>query len=291
MKKGNRLFAVASSIILGIYSLFILFLVLWAFMSAFKSNLDFRYHPLSLPSAKYGWNVKNFITAYEVMRVPLATAEGIKYIYATEMLFNSVVYTLGCTFVSVFITCLVAYCCSRFRYKFCSILYYTVIVVITMPIVGALPSEVQMSKNLHIFDTFFGIFFMKSYFANINFLVFYAIFKNIPKTYTEASQIDGAGQWRIFFQIIFPLAKATTLAVGLLLFIQFWNDYSVPMLYLPSKPVIAYGLYVFQNSRSGEATNPIKLAASFLVCIPILIIFVCFREKLMANISFGGLKG
>ena len=294
MKRNNRLFAVISSIILGLYSLVLLSLLIWAFISSFKSDLDFTYHPIGLPLEKFGgWHFKNFLTAYETMTATYIHQKtgNIVYVYAGEMLMNSLIYTIGCTIVSVFVTSLVAYCCSRFRYKICEIIYYTVVVVITLPIVGALPSEVQMSRNLGIYDTFFGMFFMKSYFANMNFLIFYAMFKNIPMTYSEAAKIDGAGQWTIFFKVILPMAKATTLGVFLLLLIQFWNDYTVPMLYLPSHPVIAYGLYIFQNSRSEFATEPVKLAASFLVGLPVLILFIIFRDKLMSNISMGGLKG
>ncbi|MBQ8374352.1 MAG: carbohydrate ABC transporter permease [Clostridia bacterium] len=293
LKKSNVIFAVISSVILGAISLFYIVLLCWALISSFKSNLDFGYNPIGFPQAESwaGWHFENYYVAYRVLTVGVTYAERTVTVYAHEMLLNSVIYSVGCAISAVFWTALVAYCCSRFDYKICNVLYAVVIVVMMLPIIGALPSEVQMAKTLGLYDSLFGMFIMRAGFVNMNFLVFYGAFKGIPKTYTEAAIIDGCGQWRVFFQIILPLVKSSLLAVGLLQFIMYWNDYSIPMIYLPHHPVLSFGLHQFQESRSQHATEPIKLAATFICCAPVLVIFLIFRDKLMSNISFGGLKG
>ena len=142
-----------------------------------------------------------------------------------------------------------------------------------------------------------GMYIMKGYFANVNFLIFYAMFRGISGTYTEAGLLDGAGYWRIYFRIILPLASSTFLAVFLLSFIAHWNDYSTPLMYLPSYPPLSYGLYMISagSMDSGQIDNamtePAKIAACFLVSLPIIIIFSIFNQKIMTNVSVGGLKG
>ena len=293
LKRNNKVFAIISSIVLGVVVFFYLFILGWAFIASFKSAMDLQYNPLSFPSKKAygGWHPENFIIAFKIMNVQIADPAGTIYVYAPEMLFNSVIYSVGSVFMGLFMTALVAYCCAKYDYKICKIIYATVIVVMILPIVGSLPSSVQMSRKLGLYDHLYGTIIQNMGFCNINFLIFYAAFKSVPNTYAEAAYMDGASQWKVYFVIMFPLVKASMLSVGLLQFISFWNDFSNPMIFLPTHPVIAYGLQSFQNSRHSMATDPVKLAASFITCIPVMVLFICFRKKIMSNITFGGLKG
>ena len=81
--------------------------------------------------------------------------------------------------------------------------------------------------------------------------------------------------------------------IMLLQFISFWDDYQTALLYLPTKPTIAYAVY-FITRNSGQSTGvnhlPGKIAGGMILAIPILIVFIALREKLMGNISMGGLK-
>ena len=292
IKESNKLFAIISSAVLSLFALLYLGCLAWGLISACKHQLDLGYHPFGFPGAKYGgWHFENFSYAYQLLYVELVSPTHIDYVRTPILFLNSMIYAVGSALSTVFWTALTAYVCSKFNYKICRFIYAMVIFVMVLPIVGSLPSEMQMSKTLGLYDTFIGIIIMRGHFTNVNFLVFYGVFKSLPYTYNEAAKLDGAGDWNIFFRIILPLASATLFAVFILQFIVHWNDYSIPMLYLRTHPVLAYGLYLFQNSRSNYATEPVKLAASMLCCIPSLIIFFAFRKRIMSNISFGGLKG
>ena len=181
---------------------------------------------------------------------------------------------------------------ARYRYKFLNIYYMIVIVTMSLPIIGALPSEIMVAKMLGLYDTFWGQWIMKAHFLGIYFLVFHAQFKMIPYEYTEAAKIDGASNFRTMTMIIMPLAWSTISTVLLLSFVGFWNDYQAPMLYLPSYPVAAYGIFLFQDSQEQLLSyTPTKLAGITLLAIPIVIVFLVFQNKLMTNLSIGGLKG
>ena len=296
VKSSNKIFGIVSVTLLSIYSLLMIFMMAWAFMNTFKHDLDFVWNPW-WPNEIYGWHPENYVTAFSVFKVRLDNLPGEQYANALGMFINSILYAGGGAFVTIFVTCLMAYCCSNFDCKITRILYFVVIFVITTPIVGSLPSEFQMAKTLGFYDNMIGIYIMKGYFANVNFLIFYAMFRGISGTYTEAGLLDGAGYWRIYFKIMLPLAGSTFFAVYLLTFIAHWNDYSTPLMYLPSFPPLAYGLYMISvgSVESGQIDNamtePVKIAACFIVSLPIIIIFSIFNQKIMTNVSVGGLKG
>ncbi len=289
MQRSNKVFAIISSSVLGVVVLFYIAVLGLALISSFKRNdLEMFENAIGLPAN--GWHFENYATAFKWMRVQVPGSST--YVYTAELLMNSLFFTLGVTFGSIFVTALVSYCCAKYNYKICKIIYGTVIVVIMLPIVGSMPSAVQMSKAIGLYDNVLGIIIQLSGFCNMNFLIFYGAFKAVSKTYSEAAMIDGAGQWSIYLRIILPLVKSSLLAVGLLQVITYWNDFSTPMIYLPSHPVLALGLQQFQEAREAEASQaPVKLAGTFICCAPVLVLFICFRKKLMSNITFGGLKG
>ncbi|MBQ8658220.1 MAG: carbohydrate ABC transporter permease [Clostridia bacterium] len=294
MKKGNPVFKIISLTVLVVWAAVMLFMLVWGLIASFKHSLDLMWYPTAIfPDGELGWHFENFLTAYQIMYVSVDRSLGVTdYIYFEQMLLNSVVWSVGSAFLNTFTCALVSYCCARFSSRLFSKIIYTVTIVsMTIPIVGSLPSQMQLVRFLGIEDTHFVIPFMKLTFNSSYFLVFYAIFRKLPASYHEAAEIDGAGHWRIFFKIVIPLIGNTFIAVFVLFFISYWNDYQTPMLYMPSYPTISQGLFEFQNSRNKYASDPVKLAACFIVCLPSLVAFLIFREKIMENVAMGGLKG
>ena len=93
------------------------------------------------------------------------------------------------------------------------------------------------------------------------------------------------------YEIIYPMVANILLTIFLIYFIQYWNDYQTPNLYLQSYPTISIGLLHFQFSTRIEiAGEPVKLAAAIMVFIPIFTVFLIFQNRLMGNITMGGVK-
>ena len=110
--------------------------------------------------------------------------------------------------------------------------------------------------------------------------------------YSEAAKIDGASQFRVMVQVVLPLCIGTIMTVFLLNFITYWNDYQIPMVYLPSHPVAAFGMYEFQNVMTSELANtPTRLSGIFIMAAPIVVVFALLNKRLMVNLSVGGIKG
>lgn len=278
-------------IILALYTLSLLFMIAWGILTSLKDRLDFIRNVIGLPGSGYGWKFSNYFTAFNSFSVTVEAGAGFRTVYLAEMFLNSLLYALGCSIASTTCACFMAYITARFPYKFSKVVYAVVIVTMIVPIVGNLPSEIQMSRSLGLFDTFLGVWLMKANFLGMYFLVFYAVFRGVPKDYAEAAKIDGGGNCTVLFRIMLPMVAGTYFTVVLLNFITFWNDYQVPLIYLPNHPTVAYGLYRFNFASSGSLSSvPMKLAGSFLVLLPILIIFLIFHKRLLGKVHMGGLK-
>lgn len=274
--------------VLFVYAFSMIAILVWAFITSFKGRLDFYENPIGFPAS---FEFGNYLTAIENFYVDVPNgAQTIREEFF-QLALNSILYALGGSFVNVFVCCIVAYVTARYNYKFSSILYTVVLVVMIVPVVGNLPSEIQMLRNLHLYDTIIGAWVLKANFLGMYFMVFHATFKGLPKDFAEAAQIDGAGNLRVFLSIMLPMVKTTFTTIMLIRFIEYWNDYQMPLMYIPSYPTLSYGLYDYtQSERPAVAGTPMQLAGCMILFIPIFIIFIVFQKKLTGNISMGGIK-
>ena len=88
-----------------------------------------------------------------------------------------------------------------------------------------------------------------------------------------------------------PIAKSTFFAVWLIHFISYWNDYQAPLLYLPSKPTISYGLYRLSNSTdNGLNYVPMRMIGVVMLVVPVLTLYLIFKNKILKSIALGGSK-
>ncbi len=137
----------------------------------------------------------------------------------------------------------------------------------------------------------YTVWILKANFLGMYYLVFFAYFKGISKEYSEAAYIDGAGETRVFLSIIIPIVRNMFFTVMLIKFIEFWNDYQTPLIYTPKYPPISYGLYLFAFSNEQAISWPtIKMTGAMLTMMPILIVFLIFHNKIIGNVTMGGVK-
>ncbi|MDD6995165.1 MAG: carbohydrate ABC transporter permease [Candidatus Borkfalkiaceae bacterium] len=290
MRKNKT--TVLFGMVFGVLCLYILFLVvqlIWGLATSFRENLAFLENPFGV-SGK--WKLDNYVLAFDNIKKSVPDGQGAyKTVYIEDMVWNSLVYSVGCAFINTFVTCTVAYVVAKYDFKICRVIFNTVIVVMILPIVGSLPAEIRMTKLLNIYGTMGGMFIMRASFLGTYFFVFTAIYKGVPNDYMEAAYIDGASDFNVYINIMFPMVKNTFSTILLLSFIAYWNDYSIPLIYLPDRPPLALGLYEFNMSTTNAvSTVPAKMAGCFCVFIPIFVIFILFQDKLTGNLYMGGLK-
>lgn len=276
-------------ILLFVYALSLTMIMVWGFYNSLKDPLDYRIDMLGLPPT---WKFSNYSTVIEFFYVLDKSVTPNRPVYILEMVLNSVLYAAGSSLLQATIQFIMAYVASRFATRFGRIVYVIVIIGMTVPIVGSEPSALAIAEKLQLKDSILGMWLMKSYFLGMYFLIFFETLKAFPKDFSEAAHIDGASNTRVMWQIMFPLARTTFFTIVLLLFVGFWNDYTTPMLFMPNVPTLSYGLwsFVMGNSINEIANEPMRLAACLLLLLPILILFTFLHDKLLANVSVGGIK-
>ena len=295
VKKNNRIsrrmdaFQIILYVIVAVYCLSMVYVLLFGLINSLKDATDFEWlNPFGFPHKEFGWKFDNYSKVLKEFKVSSMSMGG-EEVGFMGMFVNSLLYAVFMSLFSMATQIMVAYAIAKYDFRLKPLLYGVAVIVMLLPIIGSLASEVQMADTFNFRNNLLGICLMKCKYAGLYFLVFYATFRSVSWTYAEAAQIDGAGHLKIFIEIMLPLIKSTVFAVFILLFIEFWNDYYTPMIFLPQSPTMSYGLFVFQTGN--RASQPIQLAACLLTCLPILVLFVVFKNKIMGNVTMGGLKG
>ncbi|GHV00714.1 sugar ABC transporter permease [Clostridia bacterium] len=287
-KVNNIVFVLLFAVLL-VYVLLILLPLVWGLYTSLKTREGFVRDVL-WPAWPPTFN--NYVSAFSNFQIKVAGLQGTKVFYIYDMFLNSLLYALGGAVCSAIVTCVTAYLVAKFPYRFSKIVYGIVIVALILPIVGALPSQLQLTRAIGVYDNMIGMWIMNASFLNIYFLIFYATFKTVAKDYAEAASIDGASNFTILTRLMIPLVKNTLFMIILLQFIGLWNDYQTPMMFLPSAPTVAYGMYQFSFSALNSFNvETIKITGGIMMLMPVLILFLVFHKKLIGNLTMGGIKG
>lgn len=291
--------------ILIIYALSMTLLLLWGLITSLKSDIDFTImgNRILLPSAEWSKN-ELLLLNYSLFFSSIGELPPLRTFFYVgnrlvshetnvtflTMVINTVFYAGGGAVLSTMATCIVGYLVAKFKFGFSKFVYGFALTIMIIPVVGAYPSMLAVLRTLGVYDTYFTHVLQKFMFGGIYFFVFVAFFEGMSDAYFEAAEIDGASQMKIFVHIVIPLAIKIISTVTLIHFVSYWNDYSSPMIYTPTLPTLATGISLVINEYIVLADIPSQCAACMTLAIPILLIFIFFNDKLMGNISMGGIK-
>ncbi len=289
MKKKSKVsaYSIVVGSLLTVYTLAIILMFLWAVSASLKTSEGYGINPIWFNGE---FNFNNYVVAF--LNGFDKIVDGVRHVFIEEMFLNSIIYSAGGALCQAFCTSVVAYLIAKYDCRFSRFMHNVIIITMILPIVGALPSQIQIMDFLHLRNSFFGSFVMHYGFTNVYYMIFYAAYKKLPWSYAESALIDGANHYQIFYKIMMPLTSSLFGTTFILFFITFWNDYQTPMLFLEKSPVLAWGLYEFFHSYDNVlASGTVKIAGGIVVLIPLVILFLIFRNKLMGNMTEGGIKG
>lgn len=278
---------------LAIYSLALLSMYFWGFFTSLKSIPQFRSNVYGLPKGlPWKWEWANYGWAYKNMSVTIYS-DGVRQdVGLIGMATNSIIYAFIGPLISISTTWLIAYLTSTYKKPLSKIIYQANIIIIMIPIIGSLPSALRLYSGLGLYDTWGYVVISSISFVGSNFLIFHAFFKTIANELKEAASIDGAGNFGIMMQIVFPLTIKMFGILYIMSFISRWNDYMTMLIWLPSKPTLAYGLYRLGTSTDTTGSwPPRQFAGCMILMLPILTIFLIFRNKIIGQVTMGALKG
>ena len=121
---------------------------------------------------------ENYKVVWDMMAVP---TDAYGNIYLEGLFVNSILYSVICTIMHVLTPCIAAYAVAKYNFKFGKFMYGIVIVTMILPVVGNLPSQIQVAKFTGAYDNLWGVAVMKGHFLGTNFLIFYAAFKSLQR--------------------------------------------------------------------------------------------------------------
>ena len=251
----------------------------WLFINSLKTDFAFRQNSFALPERIIFANYYN------------AMAYSLNGNTIVNMFFNSLINLVGIVSLGLFFSCCTAYVLSKYNFRGREFLFNLALIIMIVPTIGSTAVVYKMWNVLHIYDTYFSVFFMASSGFGTGFLLLYATFKNVSWTYAEAAFIDGSSHFRVFFEIMLPQVMPTVISILIITSIGVWNDYYTPFMYLPTKPTIAVGLYEIQSNAVTKQEYTMFFALMLISVLPIAILFVIMQNTIMENVVSGGLKG
>ena len=277
--RGHKAVLITLCVLFALYALTIVYPIGWMFVNSLKTKQEFMKDPWPLPQELMFSNY----------------SEVFKLFNLGEMLFNSLSLSLTIPTAAVFATACVSYAVAKYRFPGRRLLYFIAISIMFIPTTGSLPVLFSLMHDLGLYDNLLGMIIKGAGGFGFNFLIIYGIFSGISSTYSEAAKIDGAGNWRVFLQIMLPQAKATLFAVWILAFIGNWNDYASAYMFYPSHETLAVGLKRVSDNISSAGSfvldYPKLFAAVVITITPVVIIFIACQKQIIRLNMGGGIKG
>lgn len=270
-------FGIAAHSSLTLWTLLVVLPLLWVVMSSFKSTSEVLSQPLAFPSAL---RTENYTNAWTVSGV--------------GGYFLNTVVVVGCALVMVMICgAMCAYVLARFRFRGNRLIYYSMVAALTFPVFLAIVPLFFILQGFGLLNTLPGLVVTYVAYA-MPFTVFFlhAFFRALPQELSEAAMIDGAGEWRIFFQVMLPMARPGMASVAIFNFLGLWNQFLLPVALNTNEEnyVLTQGMARFQ-SDAGYALDFGALFAAVVISIaPVLVAYVAFQRQLTNSVAVGALK-
>lgn len=266
-------------IIIAIVCIYPLF---WAFNNSLKTFDEYSENNFILTKS---WDFYNYFKVFN----GTFQYNGVTYL---GMLYNSLWILVVRVFVNIASSLMLAYAIARFEFPGRNFLYAVVIFANTIPIIGSGPATFKLLNSLNMVENPTTIWLSWAGGFDFAFIVLYGYFKGISPSYSESAYVEGAGELRVFFSIILPQVVPCVVAIMITQAIGVWNDYSTVMIYLRTRPNLAYGLYMF-NTESIYIRNskPIYFAAAVISAVPVIVLYACTQKLILTNMTAGGLKG
>ncbi len=209
------------------------------------------------------------------------------WLYTQNTLWLCGLMVLGVTVSSA----IVAYGFARIAWPGRDLVFLIVLATMMVPFPVTMIPLYSLFRSMGLIGTMVPLW-LPAFFGNAFFIfLLRQFFKTIPQDLTDAARIDGCGEWRIFWSVICPLATSALTVVAVFQFIESWNDFLGPFIYLTDQNqfTLALGLQFFQSKHGGTDWHHL-MAASTLVTLPVIVLFFFAQRTFIEGISMTGMK-
>ena len=276
MKINSKL----ASNIRGIFITLILFVSLgpfiWVFVSSFKSNQEILTNALSLPSQI---RISNYVMAFKM--APL-----------TQFYTNSIIISTLATILNLVILGMSGYVLARFTFRLKKFIMGMISLALLIPGAALLLPLYLTIRNLGLYDKHLALIIVYAGFGlPVSLYILSSYFLTIPKELEESAYLDGAGFIRTFFQIVLPLAKPGFGTAGVLQFLLCWNEFQFALTLTTGNSTRTLPLALFYFKSQFASDYGAMFAATILVIIPSIIVYIIAQEQVVSGLAAGSVKG
>lgn len=288
MKKRNIRRGLLFALALFLAAMFLLPTVL-TFSASFMSEAELsRHYGAAMSSGSYLRETVSFRLIPDMVTGEQYQAVLLQSPTYLLKFWNSVLLVVPITVFQLAVAALASYGFARCWGKLRSIVFFSYIVLLLMPYQVTLVPNYFVSKWLKILNTRWAIL-LPGIFSPFSVYLLTKQMRRIPKSYLEAAQIDGAGEWQIFRMICLPLVKGAAAGVGLLVFFDYWSMVEQPLILLEDEAL--HPLSVFLN-QINETSVGVAFAAAAVYLFPCMLLYLYGEDDLIAGAeNVGGIKG
>ena len=264
--------------LLGIWALIVLFPFYWMVLTSVKSygayNSEFIPQLFTLSPT-----LQNYLDAFT--QVPLA-----------DYFLNTVIFTLATTALMLVVTVLAAFAFSRMNFRGRD-LVFTLFLSLMM-----IPSELVVITNfvtiteMNLRNSFMGLI-LPSVTSVFYIYLLKENFAQIPDELYYAAKVDGTSDFRYLTKVLIPICRPTIITITILKVIECWNSYVWPRLITddPNYYLVSNGIQFIRENGFGRENIPAMMAAVVVISLPLIVLFLIFRKKIMEGVARGGTKG
>ncbi|MBQ1195900.1 MAG: carbohydrate ABC transporter permease [Clostridia bacterium] len=275
---GKRLLKIAVYAMLVFWALVVLFPFYWMLLTSIKSygsyNAEFipKFFTLS-PT------FENYVSAFSA--VPLA-----KYFL------NTVIFTVATTALMLVIAIPSAYAFARLEFKGKNLLFLSFLALMMIPTELVVITNFTTVTNLEMRNTFGGLILPSA--ASVFYIyLLKENFEQVPNELYLAAKVDGTTDFKYLMKVLVPICRPTVVTVTILKVIECWNSYVWPRLITddPAFYLVSNGIQEIRENGFGRENIPAMMAAVVVISLPLIVLFLIFRNKIMAGVARGGTKG
>ena len=275
MNQKNNFRVAIKYFLLVIFAIITVFPFYWMISSSLKSGFEVIQTPPTMLPEKVMWS--NYSTAFSM--APFG-----------RYFINTIIVTVLSIVSTVVISILSAFAFSHLEFKGRDLIFSIFIASMMIPGEVLIVNNFKTISNLGMIDTYTSLFI--PYAASVLYIyMLREFFLTVPKQLYYAAKVDGAGDWKFLWSILVPIAKPSIITICILVGINSWNAFLWPLLVTNSVDMrlVANGLTAFQSDAGNS--YELLMAASTIITLPIVLVYIFLHKKIMSGISIGGIKG
>ena len=277
-ERSQRIRTTVTYTLLVLWGLIVLFPFYWMILTSLKSYSAYNseYIPKLYTTAPTFQNYADAFTA-----VPLARYFG-----------NTIIFTLITTLIMLVVTVLAAFAFSRLEFKGKNLVFTMFLALMMIPNELVIITNFVTITNAGLRNTFAGLI-LPSVASIFYIYLLKENFEQIPEELYKAAKVDGTSDLKYLLKVMIPICQPTIVTITILKVIECWNSFVWPRLITDEREyfLVSNGIQEIREAGFGRENIPAMMAAVVAISVPLVILFLIFRNKIMEGVSRGGLKG